>query len=371
MKITNKNLIQSYILTTAKYDFNTYEKRILFRLVELVQYQLEGKKLDKNFTIEQGSFGDYKVTLPISSFLKDEKDNNYELVKDALRSLRFKTVEIEDERRWELFGIIETPAIERYESFVEFKVNPKIYDVILNFAKGYRKFELVTAMQFKSTYSMRFYELLGGKTSAITYNIDDLKYILNVENKYNKINDFTKRVIDYAKRELDNCSPYTFDYKTNKGGRKITSITFYPKFQPQFEDAELKKKSLQQRTSPSWELDRSIILFLKERYFFETKEISANIELFKTATTLLNLIEFLSHMEQKCSKKVNPKGYLINALKKELASKKSKDEREELDIKKETEHKHNQNKKHNDKILALISKAKTQDEREKLFILMK
>ena len=28
------NVLQSYILTTARYDFNVYEKRILYRIVE-------------------------------------------------------------------------------------------------------------------------------------------------------------------------------------------------------------------------------------------------------------------------------------------------------------------------------------------------
>ena len=31
--VRNKDQIQSYIMTTAKYDFNVYEKRILYRLV--------------------------------------------------------------------------------------------------------------------------------------------------------------------------------------------------------------------------------------------------------------------------------------------------------------------------------------------------
>jgi len=45
-KADNKDVIQSYILTTAKYDFSVYEKRILYRLVELNQHLLEGRKLN-------------------------------------------------------------------------------------------------------------------------------------------------------------------------------------------------------------------------------------------------------------------------------------------------------------------------------------
>lgn len=45
MNINNKDVIQSYIMTTAKYDFSADEKRILLRLVETWQYLLEGKEL--------------------------------------------------------------------------------------------------------------------------------------------------------------------------------------------------------------------------------------------------------------------------------------------------------------------------------------
>lgn len=58
-KKTNKDLIQSYILTTAEYDFSVQEKRILYRIVELNQHLIEGKKLNKSYNIEQVNEGVY------------------------------------------------------------------------------------------------------------------------------------------------------------------------------------------------------------------------------------------------------------------------------------------------------------------------
>ena len=40
--ISNKDVLQSYIMTTAKYDFSVYEKRIIYRLVELAQCEVQG-----------------------------------------------------------------------------------------------------------------------------------------------------------------------------------------------------------------------------------------------------------------------------------------------------------------------------------------
>ena len=43
--VHNKDLIQSYILTTAKYDYTIYEKRILYRLIEMAQSQVRKRRV--------------------------------------------------------------------------------------------------------------------------------------------------------------------------------------------------------------------------------------------------------------------------------------------------------------------------------------
>ena len=45
IRITNKDVIQSYLMTVSKYNFSVYEKRIVYRLVEAMQCEIEGKKL--------------------------------------------------------------------------------------------------------------------------------------------------------------------------------------------------------------------------------------------------------------------------------------------------------------------------------------
>ena len=45
---TSRQVVQSYIFTTAIYDFNVYEKRVLYNLVKLAQSQIEGVKLSES-----------------------------------------------------------------------------------------------------------------------------------------------------------------------------------------------------------------------------------------------------------------------------------------------------------------------------------
>jgi len=320
-KVTNKDILQSYIITTAKYDFSVYEKRILYRIVETLQKTIEGLKLDVKYSFRIDLFGDANLTIPISAFLKDEEDKNYNRIKKAFADLENKRIEYEDDKIWQIMRIVQAPIIDKYNSFVEFRLDKRIYEAFLDFSKGYRKYELATAMQFDSIYAMRFYELLSNQKTPLTYGIDTLKEMFGIlENKgYTKISNFRNRILDVAKKELDKCSPYTFDYEMNKTGRSFTSVTFYPKYQPQFRDSGLEKKDLQKQISPAWDLPKNTLDYLKNGFEFTTKEIKQNIDLLKQAEAEMeNFINFLSQVKPRANRANNAKGYLINSIKKEL-----------------------------------------------------
>lgn len=96
----NKNLMQSYIFTAAKYDFTAYEKRIMYRLVECAQDEIAGIKIkDHLHKIQPVQLG-REITLPTSSILRDEKDENYTIAKKAFQSLCEKVVVYEDADYW-------------------------------------------------------------------------------------------------------------------------------------------------------------------------------------------------------------------------------------------------------------------------------
>lgn len=316
MKITNKDIIQSYIMTTAKYDFSVDEKRILLRLVETWQSMIEGEKLKGK--INKTLFGHYTLEFPISYFVM-EGQTNYNRVKDALRSLNEKKFEYEDENEWEIIRIIEMPRIQHREN-VQFTLNSKIVDCFLNFSKGYRKFELETSLMFSSVYSMRFYELFSGQKSPLVYTIDSLKEMFQLTDKYQRAPDFLKYVVDPAKKELDNKSPFSFEYSVIKQGRKFHAIKFYPIVIPKNRDKEVEKKDLVKQVHLSGFLDRTEREYLK-RLDFSDRQIKNNIELFVEAKKNLDLVYELSLFIGKTREKKNPQGYIINALKGKLKDK--------------------------------------------------
>ena len=318
MKVNNKDLIQPYILTAARYDYSVYEKRILYRIIEMLQKYTKGLKLNNKYKIEKNLFGDLDVVMPMSAFLKDENDNNYQQAKKALLSLNLRVIQYEDDAEWEAFNLIERPKIKKFDSVVSLRISPEIGKAFLDFSKGYSKYELETAMSFDSVYAMRFYELLSGQKQPISYTIDHLKIMFQIQNKYKLTTDFIKNVIDIAKKELDEKSPYSFEYKTNKLGRKINSVTFYPVYQSKNRDPEIEARKLLKNTSLRFDINHMVVNYLKENYVFSDEEIKNNRQVFIDADKCIDLLYFLSQQKRQAESKKNPKGWIIGVLKKQI-----------------------------------------------------
>ncbi|MFV0212841.1 replication initiation protein [Empedobacter falsenii] len=324
MKINNKEVIQSYILTTAKYDYSVYEKRILYRIIEQLQSLIEGKELNKNYSMKEFSYDDmklFKFTFPFSAFKKSEEDKNHAQIKKALLSLEKKGFEYEDSETWETINILYLPKVFKNKEYIGFTLREEIIQAFLDFSKGYKKYELKTAMEFESTFSMRFYELLSNQKTPINYSIDSLKKMFQIENKYKLTADFFRYVIEPAKKELDKCSPYTFHYEKIKTGRKITGIRFIPIHQPQFEDAEIKKQRLNKQMSNRWFIPKNIEDYLKYNFDFSDKELKNNLNLFENLYNNLSeehLLDFLTELREPSVYADNRKGFIIGALKKRM-----------------------------------------------------
>ena len=316
--VHNKDLIQSYILTTAKYDYTIYEKRILYRLIEMAQSQVEGHHFGNGgcIKIEPTIWGDQKFTFRTSFFLKDEQDENYTNVKKALDALSDKSIVYEDENHWEKMHIIEGPSLHKRDGTVDFKVDARVWRCILDFTKGYRKYQFETAFSFKSVYSMRFYELMSGQEKPLSFSLVQLKEMFQVGKKYSRINDFIRFVVEPAKKELDACSPYSFEYKPNKEGKKIVGFTFFPIYQQGYRDPELEKNELQRRVSLSWELDKKEIDYLKNTMLWPDASIRNNRDLLLQAKARIPMfLDVLVELQGKSRLMRNPIGYVVNALK--------------------------------------------------------
>ena len=296
---------------------NSQSSRTSSRLPSMTLMLIKGIMIRDNMhKITPTLFG-REITMPVADILRNEKDQNYTIAKKAFRSLTQKGVEYEDDEIWQYTSIISSPKIDKIKGYVIFTVLDDIWRCLLDFTKGYRKYELVTAMQFKSVYSMRMYELMSGQKRPLEFTFEDLKMRFGVKDKYKLVGHFKTRVLDIAKKELDENSPYSFNYIEVKEGRKVVGFKFFPTFKPDNKDTELYATELRSKVSASAQISREAYDYFRYSFEFKADEISKNKKtIIEGEKKITDFIGFLSSLVGPSRTANNRIGYVINAIKK-------------------------------------------------------
>lgn len=316
-KESSRMVLQGYDLTTAKYRTNLYQKRMMLAVVSAAQAKLDGEKhiAGKQFKIEEGEFP--TVIVPVELILQNDDSSNIYAVRKAAKDFVGRSIEYMDsDKNWIVFSPFISAMIPHYGSEIHLQIHKLFWEAILDYRSGYRKFDVKRAIALKSVYAIRFYELISGKTDPITYSVMDLKVMFAMKDKYKQINDFVRKVIEPAKKELDLAAPYSFDYMPVKNGRKIVAFTFTPIHYPQREDKKAEERDLLRKVNLSWDIrDRNIRKYLIESIGFTETEIKNNIEVFRRAAELLpDCLNKLAILKGKSRDKKNPKGWIIRSL---------------------------------------------------------
>jgi plasmid replication initiation protein len=113
------------------------------------------------------------------------------------------------------------------EGIIELYFTPHIIPLLSDINKNFTQYKVINVLQFKSIYSFRLYELIcrwGGKTKTI--RIEELKQLLEIENKYDRIDNFKKWIIDESLSEINKTSNVTANCEYLKRGKRITHLKF-------------------------------------------------------------------------------------------------------------------------------------------------
>jgi plasmid replication initiation protein len=101
---------------------------------------------------------------------------------------------------------------------------------------GYSIIEANLFNNLNSFYSMRLYEIVisFNNINSIKLELDDLKKMLGIEKKYTKFNDFKKRILDPALKDINKNTKVSINYELIKNGRKYNCIKFIKKHKRNF-----------------------------------------------------------------------------------------------------------------------------------------
>ena len=283
---SNKPVAQSNYFTTALYDYTKSEKRILYRIAEQAFIFREMNR--DYFDQHDGEYdvSEHKVfTMSITDFMspvqKERKSGvDYAEVFDSFKSLVNKRISFIGNDSFSFGGILNFADKKTGSGAITFMVHKFVWKAALDFTKGFTKLDLGIAMQLRTPYAMRFYEICRQwrDRPTFTYSVAELRLMFGCTDKYPRMEAFRRCVLDVAMKELEEgISPVYFTYTCNKVGRSITTITFVSHSKQSQENDNQKQKELLSKYSILG-LNAELKRWMKSKMKFSNDQIKRNVK---------------------------------------------------------------------------------------------
>lgn len=192
-------LAQANALTQSRYDFNVIEKRCLYQIIREVR-----KLFIDTHTGQKDLFDNMRIVLTpkMLESIGDKKKDVYE----SLVRLRKRDVEIDTEDEWMNTGYVTMVKHDKKTDQYLVEVSSEIMPYLVALAENFTTYDLTVAISLKSAYSQRFYEYCSQyknrNNKTFFFTVDKLREMMMLENKYANINDFKRKVIDVAQKEI-------------------------------------------------------------------------------------------------------------------------------------------------------------------------
>lgn len=333
-----KYTMQSNHVTLSKINLsNIYEKRLLNAFIDSLAPYLKSKfenakNINRGLHInEQHEFEfDENKSIVFTYNLSDVEPNhqNYDRLRSAIKKLRKTDIDIVTPDGTEIYtGLIEMAVLNPRSEFFKVKLSLTAYQFLCDVSKGYSLKSFKTSLELKTLYSSYMYDLICKWRNRPTFQIDieELRFITNTENKYPATKDFKKRVLDSAKKELDesDITDLTFNYEDVKKGRSIVGFKihiFHTK------NDILKRNKIIKKVSPNWDFTKPVLEYLNENEInFNGANREVLKEFFKINGTEKGL-DFLEKTKLNALQKSrdNVQGYTMSAVKKHIEQKTNK-----------------------------------------------
>lgn len=252
-------IAQANALTESRYNFNRIEKNALYNIIRHIRNEYVEQ------SSEQTIYHDMKLEISeeILSEIADKAHRSH--AKAALINLRHRDVTIEDEKgNWMNTGFITMSKYDIEKKKFTVGVSAEIIPYLVGLANQYTVYSLTVAISLKSKWAQRFYELccqyknhLENGTPTFHKSIGQLRHMFMLEDKYPKLPDFKKYVINKAYLELKEsydkgkCDVW-FEYgQTRKGEKAEFKFIIHTK-----EIVEAQQKKFKELHEMSYEINK-------------------------------------------------------------------------------------------------------------------
>ncbi len=214
-------------LVRSFYDLSLTEQRIIAIAIAYIEDE-----------------SDRKVIIPLDSYKRflDIDRVDYRHINSVLKVLRSNSIVFinpkdidkltSEVNKATVTGWVDNLYIENRNLKIEF--NENVWAYIVNLKKDYTSYQLKTILKLTKKDSLRLYEILKSyayRSCEQLIKVEELRAMLMLDQKYQKIGDLKRQVLDPAIKEInlilaeDNIPEITYD--SVKNGKTIEYFKFY------------------------------------------------------------------------------------------------------------------------------------------------
>jgi len=227
LNFNNEIVVQHNNLIEARYRLSLQEKRLMLFLMSRI------KPNDDSFKKIEISISE------LSNIMGLDVKNMYRDMSKVTKNMVGRVLSI---RNLDENYLLHVPwiASAKYlygDGIVRFRISDELAPYLLKIKDQFTVIRLSDLMKFKSIYSIRIYELLK-QYESLGYRkmeLEDLRLSCGIpENRLNLIADFRIKVLEISEREINEKSDILIDFKFIKKSRKVVSIEFFIKKNPNY-----------------------------------------------------------------------------------------------------------------------------------------
>lgn len=221
----NAVVVQDNTLIEAPRNLGKQEQKMFLFLIA---------NLNSRDSIEEQK--QYYLGVNVKDFAKTIGLNNlqdaYRDVRSCIKQLQEKvlTIKMKDSKEVMYISILSYASFLTDKGYAYLKFNPDVLPFLMELKSKFTKYKLENITHLSSIYAIRLYELLKQMevVGQCKFELNDLRHKLNIsDGKLTAFQDFKKRVLLIAKREINTKTDLTIDFLYIKTGKKITHILCY------------------------------------------------------------------------------------------------------------------------------------------------
>lgn len=314
------NIVQSYVSAIMRARLSLHEMRVVLIIAERANTLLKGHRAEE--FIERAVCSDginCNFAMAIREVMSDGS-HHYDEVKQSILSLASKTIEGYDTAsgQWRKTAIIYNVSGSDQAGTIRFSCAKWFIDFLLDFSRGFSRYNLESAMRLRTPSAVRLYILTSSITNKMRFSVDFFKSMLAVDGLnpktgkayYAQTRDFIKRAIDPAIKELDDQGLNSFRYEVVRRGNKIVALDCYPVKREQISKAEITARA----GLSAW-INPALKALLLSSCGFSARELSANKSTLFDFGRLPDWQDRILLIIERQRKKRASKGYIIAAIK--------------------------------------------------------